>query len=90
MAREWFGRKARPAEVAEAGPESPADPEIELSAEPAEGPDAPSAAAWLGAAARRRLVKLGAWVAAQLPTTRTAVRTRLTRLVVSIVAGLLL
>lgn len=36
MAREWFGRKARPAEVAEAGPESPADPEIELSAEPAE------------------------------------------------------
>ncbi len=55
MAREWFGRKARPAEVAEAGPESPADPEIELSAEPAEGPDAPSAAAWLGAAAA------GAW-----------------------------
>lgn len=35
-------------------------------------------------------MKLGAWVAAQLPTTRTAVRTRLTRLVVSIVAGLLL
>ncbi|OSC39545.1 apolipoprotein N-acyltransferase [Mycobacterium decipiens] len=81
MAREWFDGTARPDE---------ADSELEPAAEPEMGPDQPSAAARLGVVARRSLAGLGGWVVARVPTARAAVQPRLTRLVVSVVAGLLL
>jgi apolipoprotein N-acyltransferase len=66
-------------------PESPAPDDQTPSA-----PDRPSLADRLGAAARRALAGLGAAAIARLPAVRAALRPRLSRLVVSIVGGLLL
>ncbi len=92
-------------DAAEAEAESETDPEpaeelADLRDAPAPDPSedpavtrapaGPSAAARLGAAARRQLAALGGGLVARLPGVRTAVQPRLPRLLVCVAAGLLM
>jgi len=103
MAREWFGRRERPAEAGEASPgdeglgnhpeqdEATGSPESGApDDQPATAADVPSLADRLGAITRRALAGLGAAAIARLPAVRAALLPRLPRLLLAVVGGLLL
>jgi apolipoprotein N-acyltransferase len=92
MASEWPGGEDGPAEASEVDPVSD-EAEADREAEPAEthsDPERESPADRVGTAIRRALVGLGAAAIARLPGVWAALLPRLSRLVLSIVGGLLL